>query len=256
MTPEADIVAEARRLIGEAEGRGVPVRTIGGVAVSLHAADGVHPALRRTYRDIDLVTSRKSGRETLKLLTDLGYEPNERFNALNGSRRLVVYDVGNGRQLDVFVGEFEMCHRLPITDRLHLDTHTVPLAELLLTKLQVVQVNDKDVKDICAILIEHDITDGDEDSVNGGHVARLLGADWGLWRTSKGTIETTRQLLPSLGLADEEQGLIIRRLDDLWERVEREPKSLRWKGRAKLGERAVWYQQPEEIAHRALGGPT
>jgi hypothetical protein len=254
VAPEADIVAEARRLIDEAERRGVPVRTIGGVAVSLHAADGVHPALRRPYRDIDLVTSRKGGRDTLRLLTELGYESNDRFNAMNGGKRLVVYDMENGRQLDVFVGEFEMCHRLPIADRLHLDSHTVPLAELLLTKLQVVRMNDKDVQDICAILVEHEVSEGDDDTVNATHVAKLLSADWGLWRTSKGTIETTKGQLSALALDDEEKRVIERRLDELWERIEAEPKSLRWKGRAKVGERAAWYQEPEEITHRSLDG--
>lgn len=254
MAPEADIVAEARRLIDEAEQRGVPVRAIGGVAVSLHAADGVHPALRRPYRDIDLVTSRKAGRDTLRLLTDLGYEANERFNAMNGGKRLLVYDLENGRQLDVFVGEFEMCHRLPIADRLHVDSHTVPLAELLLTKLQVVRVNEKDVQDICAILVEHEISEGDQDTVNADHVAKLLAADWGLWRTTKGTIEATKGHLSTLPLDEEEKRMIDGRLDELWERIEAEPKSLRWKGRSKVGERAAWYQEPEEITHRPLDG--
>src|ERR1700741_2426189 len=138
--PLADIVEEGRRIASAAADAGVPVRLLGGVAVRVHAREGIHPALARTYGDIDLATTRRGGRATLALLESLGYTSNERFNALNGASRLVVYDVPNRRQVDVFVGEFTMCHTLPISDRLELDARTVPLAELLLTKLQIVQL--------------------------------------------------------------------------------------------------------------------
>src|SRR5205823_7113915 len=124
VVPDADIVVETRRVIAHAGDRGVAVRAIGGVAVSLHAASGVHPALARKYGDIDIVTTRRGGRDTRKLLAELGYQPNERFNAMNGGKRLVFYDLENERQLDVFVGEFEMCHRIPIADRLDVEPET------------------------------------------------------------------------------------------------------------------------------------
>jgi hypothetical protein len=178
---------------------------MGGVAVKMHAGDGVHPALQRPYRDIDLVARKKEGRKALSMLKAAGYEANDRFNAMNGGRRLVVYDMDNGRQLDVFVGEFEMCHKIPIAQRLELDPLTVPLAELLLTKLQVVHTNRKDVLDICAILLDHDDTDSDDDTVNGAYVASLLAGDWGLWRTTKGTIETTRGQLSGIDLEPAER---------------------------------------------------
>ena len=171
---------------------------------------------------------------------------------MNGGRRLVVYDMDNGRQLDVFVGEFEMCHKIPIAQRLNLDPRTVPLAELLLTKLQVVRTNRKDVIDICAILLDHDVGETDGETVNAAYIASLLSGDWGLWRTSRGTIETTRAELPSLGLEQAERDLIDGRLTALWDRVEEQPKSFRWKSRAKIGDRSRWYEEPEEIGHRTL----
>lgn len=252
MDMDADVVVEATRLIAAADADGCTVRAMGGVAISMHATAGIHPALRRTYRDIDLVTPRKDGRRALKLLEAAGYEPNERFNAMNGGRRLVVYDMQNGRQLDVFVGDFAMCHKLPIAERLHLDPSTLPLAELLLTKLQVVHTNRKDVLDICAILLDHEVGDQDDNKVNADYVASLLAGDWGLWRTSRGTIETTRAQLVEIDLGPDEREVIDRRLTDLWERVERQPKSFRWRSRAKIGERTRWYEEPEEIGHRTL----
>jgi hypothetical protein len=247
-----DIVEEARRVIARANSEQVTLRVLGGVAVHLHSGGEVHPELARPYRDIDLVTTRKHGRAAAQLLRELGYQPNERFNAMNGSTRLVFYDLEHERQVDVFVGEFRMCHAIPIADRLHLDRETVPLAELLLTKLQIVHLNEKDLRDIWAVLHEHDVADHDDDAVNSGHVARLLASDWGLWRTSRQTVESARERLAATPLAEADRALVDERLASLWERVEGEPKGLRWRSRARLGERSQWYEEPEEIAHAPI----
>ena len=249
-----DIVEEARRVIGAAQAERLTLRVLGGVAVQLHAGGSVHPALARGYRDVDLVTPRKHGRAVAQLLQQLGYQPNQRFNAMHGATRLVFYDVEHGRQVDVFVGEFRMCHPIPIADRLELETETVPLAELLLTKLQIVHLNEKDLADMWAILVEHDVAEHDVEAVNGGHIARVLAADWGLWRTSRQTIESARSRLADSALDATERALVDDRLRRLWERIEAEPKGLRWRGRAKLGDRSQWYEEPEEIAHVSLGG--
>ena len=246
-----DIVDEARRVISGANEEKVLLRALGGVAVELHATGGVHPGLSRTYADLDLVTTRKHGRLTAALMRQLGYGANERFNAMNGATRLVFYDAVHGRRVDVFVGEFRMCHEIPIAARLHVDDETVPLAELLLTKLQIVRLNEKDLHDIWAILLEHAVAEHDDDSVNSTHVAQLLAADWGLWRTTRQTIETAREGLAASPLSASDRRLVDERLALLWERVEAEPKGLRWRSRARLGDRSRWYDEPEEIAHEA-----
>jgi hypothetical protein len=245
--PLADILAEGERIAAAATQRGVPVRLLGGVAICMH---GVHSALARGYRDIDLATTRGGGRGALQLLEDLGYTPNERFNALNGATRLVVYDEPNGRQVDVFVGEFKMCHAVPIAARLELDPRTVPLAELLLTKLQIVRLNAKDISDIHALVLGHDIGERDDGEINGGVIAGLLARDWGLWRTTRGSLETARAALSGTALSADERAVVAERLDRLWARVEAEPKSMRWRTRARVGDRVRWYEEPEEIAHR------
>jgi hypothetical protein len=246
---QPDVVAEARRLTDLARDRAVELRPIGGVAIALHAPGGIPAALARSYADIDLVSGRKAGRDTSRLLEEAGYEPNERFNTLNGSTRLVYYDRDNGRRVDVFVGEFRMCHVVPLAGRLQIDPQTVPLAELLLTKLQIVQLNEKDLKDIWALVLAHDVADHDDDAINAEIVARVLAGDWGFWRTSRESVDVARDRLPSSGLGPDDQAAVSDRLERLWIRVEREPKSLRWRSRAKLGERTRWYEEPEEIAH-------
>src|SRR4029077_2748772 len=105
---------------------------------------GTEPIFEREYKDIDLVTLKGRSREVSRFMESMGYASDKIFNATNGHRRLLFYDVPNQRQVDVFVGSFEMCHEIPVTERIELATHGIPLAELLMTKMQIVQMNAKD----------------------------------------------------------------------------------------------------------------
>ena len=241
-----DIFAESSRLLEEVARQRLTVRVLGGLAVRIHT-DGVVPAsLTRTYRDIDLVTPSGQGTPLSRFLVEMGYEPNERFNTWNETR-LIFDDVPNERQVDVFVGDFRMCHRISLTERNELESQTVPLAELLLTKLQVVRLTDKDLVDIYALFYAHEVGEVDEETINAGQVARLCAADWGLWRTTTKTLEEAREHLAQSALATSERTRIEERIDHLRDRIEAESKSLRWKARDRIGERARWYEEPEEI---------
>jgi len=249
----SDIVEEAERVATAAADSGVPLRLIGGLAIRLHSRRGLPQALERSYADIDLVTTSKASRRALTLLGELGYTANDRFNAMNAGRRAVVYDLEHQRQVDIFIGEFRMCHKIDLASRLDVDPQTVPLAELLLTKLQIVQLNRKDLVDIVALMYEHDIGDHDDDTINAQHIARLLSSDWGLWRTSLGTKDSSLAHLTDLGLDAAGEQRVRDRLERLWLRVEEEPKSLRWRSRARIGERSRWYEEPEEVDHDRTG---
>ena len=245
--PRAEIAEEANRLLAAADNRGLPLRLMGGLAVQLHAENGVHPRLQRDPKDIDFVTLKGNGVAAEDLMKSMGYVPDAEFNQLNGHRRLLFYDQAHRRQVDIFVGAFEMAHIVPITERIQLDRVTIPLAELLLTKLQVVHLNEKDQRDIIAILYHHPVGISDENAINASYVAKLLAIDWGLWRTTKLNIERTLEALPGYGLEPEQQELVEKRLAGLWSRIEVEPKSTRWKLRARIGDRVRWYEDPEEV---------
>ncbi len=258
-TPLADIVAEAGRLLDAAQSDGVPIRLIGGLAVYFHSQEIPAP-LRRSYDDIDVATAKGASRSAGELLSKLGYEPSKEFNALQGDRRLLFFDrrnerkldvfVGsfvNERKLDVFVGSFEMCHTIPITGRMALDDRTIPLAELLLTKLQVVELTEKDLRDIATLLNRHEVGGHDDDAVNGDFVASLTADDWGLWRTVKLNVERLREEIGSLSLDADAQGRVLERADAIWERIEREPKSKKWRIRDRVGDRRRWYEVPDEV---------
>jgi hypothetical protein len=234
-------------VIEAARRAGLVLRAIGGVAVALHSDPAIPRALRRRYQDIDIVVPKRHGAGAVRLLAQLGYEPHHRFNALNSERRMIVFDPENGRQIDIFVGSFRMCHAIPIANRLHIETHTVPLAELLLTKLQVVELTAKDIADILALVLLHDVGEGDLETINHELIAALLAEDWGLWRTVRGTTETVTREIASSQLESAQQALIADRLARLWARVEAQPRSLRWRARSRIGERIRWYDLPEEI---------
>jgi hypothetical protein len=246
-TPDADILAEANRLLAAAHEANVPVRLIGGIAVRLHIPTDETPVLQREYKDIDLVTLKGKSNVVKEFMTSMGYEGDRMFNATNGARRLLFYDVPNSRQVDIFVGSFDMCHDIPITERISLATHGIPLAELLLTKMQIVDLNAKDHTDIVTMLYHHDVADSDVERINADRVAELCAADWGLWRTTKMNVERVQASLATSGLDPNGQRLVLDRLNRLWDRIEAEPKTTKWRLRSKVGDKKKWYVEPDEV---------
>ena len=247
VAPLPEIIDEAWRLLVEADRLGVQVRLVGGLAVRLRAYETFHSGLSREYKDIDLITLRGQSKVVAAFLLEMGYVASDRFNAMNGHERLLFHDVENQRQLDVFVGAFRMCHEIPINDRVLTDPATIPLAELLLTKLQVVKLNEKDMRDIVALMYHHDVSDQDGDTINGDRVAELCAGDWGLWRTSKMNFERVREGLGDYGISEAERSVVLSRLTRLWDRIELEPKSRAWRLRDRIGDRKQWYEDPEEV---------
>jgi hypothetical protein len=245
---EADIVAEGERLLERASAQGVPLRLLGGVAVRLRAPADLPPALERAYADLDFVTARR-GSAAAQFFRDEGYEPHVAFNALHSNERLLFFDEEHGRQVDVFVGAFRMSHKIPLDSRLEVDPVSVPLAELLLTKLQIAELNEKDVRDTLALLHDHPVGDEDGDVVNANRVAELCAADWGLWRTITENLAACRSFADTYEVPD--RGTLDERVGELLERIEAAPKSRAWKLRARIGDRKRWYDLPEEVA----GGP-
>jgi hypothetical protein len=250
-TIEADIVAEGRRLLDQAERENIPLRLLGGVAIRLRARGEVPSPLARRYGDLDFVTSKRASSNTQSFFRKEGYEPHLAFNALHGQERLLFFDNDNDRQVDVFVGAFSMSHKIPLGDRIELEPATLPLAELLLTKLQIAELNEKDVQDALALLHDHPVDESDGEAVNAARVAECCAGDWGLWRTITGNLTTSREYVDRYDLPMQAKRELRGRIAKLLERIEEEPKSRGWKLRARIGERKRWYETPEEVA----GGP-
>ena len=242
--PVADVIAEAERISAAARAGKVPVKLVGGAAVNLHSRSARQAPLKRKYGDLDFVASSKQQASVQKLFESLGYEGDRRFNTLNGHQRLLYLDGVNGRQIDIFIDRMKMCHVIELADRLGGDDACLTPADLLLSKLQVFEVNMKDLVDSIALLLDHPIADHDDDAINAAYLAQLLSQDWGLYRTLQLNTARVRDAAKELPVPAE---TVNQRLDQLWERVDAHPKSLKWRLRAKVGDRMSWYELPEEV---------
>ena len=228
------LINEGMALAQAAEEAGLQVRLLGGVGVVAHCPTALAGQPHREIADIDVAVSRRDARKLTGFLESRGYTAETRFNAMHGDARMIFH--GPQGKLDVFVGAFSMCHELDINDRLALDYPALTATDLLLTKLQIVELNAKDAHDASVLLTEHELGEGDGDHIDTAYVARLTGDDWGLWRTVTATLQRLSELHPPV--AD--------RCRALGDALQRAPKSRRFKLRARVGERVQWYELPEE----------
>jgi hypothetical protein len=240
------LVAHGRRLVTEAAARGVALRLLGGAAIWLRASEPARAAFGRDYPDLDLVAHRKQSRQLKELLEQDGYDPERIFNATHGAKRLLYHVADGSYHIDVFLDTFQMSHTLDLGSRLEVEELTLPAAELLLTKLQVAQLNRKDATDAVMLLYDHELAAGDgAGRLNVARVAELCAGDWGLYTTVVDNLATVDRLLPELPA---EAVAVAPRIADLRLRLEAAPKTRAWKLRAKVGRRVRWYELPEEVS--------
>lgn len=245
-TPTTDIVKEAERIIDTAEKNQITLRLFGGMAVRFHCPSATHRTLARKYADIDFMGLKKQARGMKKLFIELGYTPRDIFNALHGDTRLIFNDIQNGRRIDIFLDVFEMCHKFDFKDRLLLDKYTISLADLLATKLQVVEITEREYRDIISILSDHEISNSDApETINGKYLAKLCSEDWGIYKTFSINLANISNALPQYKLEPEAEKTVLKRVQDLTSRIEDAPKSMGWKLRARIGEKKQWYELPE-----------
>jgi hypothetical protein len=181
-----------------------------------------------------------------KLMTELGYEPNKSFNAIHGDQRLYYLDLANERHVDVFVDTFSMCHTLRLNNRISLISATLTPSDLLITKLQVVELNRKDLLDLLALLHDHHVERGRSDSIDAAYLERLWAGDWPLWRTCGDTMAKVRESIASL-LNGDAAARVIRSLEALEDVHTAGRHSVLWQIRAKVGRRIRWYELPEDF---------
>lgn len=250
-----DPLAEAIRLIELADAAGLRVRLMGGLAFHARAPEWT-ARIERARRDIDLATESAHRRGLSELLVRCGYAADKEFNALHGHKQLYFVDPSHDRPVDVLVDRLEMCHTFDFGERLALDSPTLPLADLLLSKLQVVRINRKDVLDALVLLGEYPLTD-DDTGISVPRIVAHTSEDWGWWRTVGENLDRLAayarvELGPDdLAMAG---GRPLRhdasvQASTLRERIDAAPKSTRWKLRARVGDRVQWYQLPEEVGH-------
>lgn len=244
-------VDEALRLVDGAEQRGVRLRILGSLAYRLHCPDYIEmfERMERDLTDIDFAAGRVQAREIRDFISSAGYVEDERVTMATEGSRYFFENPETHLGIDVFMDELYFCHPIPLRERLGLDNPTISLADLILEKMQIVEINLKDIKDTLVLLLEHDVgnaTHGRE-TVDGAYIAAILSQDWGFYYTVTENLKKIGRFLPEFDTVSERHAEIItRRVDQLIAKIEEAPKSKRWKVRAKVGTRKRWYQEVNE----------
>jgi hypothetical protein len=248
---------EAQRLLAAARDAGVTLRLIGALAFQRRCPRFAHlqQRLGRTYTDIDFAGYGREVSRIRQLLSSLGYREDTGVHVESEGSRLVFNHPETGLHLDVFLDKLEFSHTISWTGRLEVDDETVPLAEMLLGKMQIVQINEKDIIDTVMLLLEHPLGDHDGEAINIGHIAGLLGRDWGLWRTVTMNLGKVGDMAGHYEqIPVEESDAVRRRVNEALARIEAEPKSRRWRLRARVGDRMKWYRDVGELGPRVHEG--
>lgn len=240
---------EAVGICLDAGREGITVRLAGGLAVQFLTPQ--FPPRGGDGQDIDLAVLSRDRRALGGFLAGRGYAGDEVFNALYGHSRLRFWSASSGRKVDVFAGGLRMCHMVSFAGRLERLPVTLDVADLLLTKLQIVELAEKDARDVLCLCSAFPVREGDEPGTIGlGRVCSVVARDWGWWRTLTWNLDRIIALAGGAGA-----GLVPRggehdaagQLGWLARAVGAVPKGLGWRAQAMAGERVRWYKVPVEI---------
>ena len=226
------------------ENKHVIMRLIGALAFRTQCPKYgyIQDRLDRKFTDIDFASYPRFVRDIRRVLTELGYEEDKQVTQLFGDRRMLFHDPAFGRHIDIFFNALDFCHVLNFVGRLEAQALTLPLAELLLEKMQIVQINEKDIIDTIMLLREHEVCADDEDHINSAHVAKLCAEEWGLWRTTSMNLEKVRDYLPHVDLEEADKAVVAQRAAEVLSAMDDYPKGTKWKLRARVGDKVKWYR--------------
>jgi len=252
LEPLADFMQEAMRLVKLAEQKGIILRVMGACAVRLHCSKYgyLYKEMSRELSDIDFFSYSRFKSDTKKFFEDAGYKPREyvfKYWERASSMRQIYDDKKNKRVVDVFFDELSMCHTINLNGRLELDYPTITLSDILLGKMQIVKLNEKDIKDTIVLLREHKVGEKDKETVNAKYIANLLSSDWGFYYTVTTNLNRIKDFLKKYeALTKDDYNDVSTKVDELLQTIQEEPKSLKWKIREKIGTRKKWYTEVEE----------
>jgi hypothetical protein len=168
--------------------------------------------------------------------------------ASEGARHAYLHRT-TGLNVDVFADELYFCHRIPFKDRLELDSPTICTTDLLLEKMQIVEINLKDFKDTIVLMLEHPLSHQQpgQKSIDTDYIVDMMREDWGFYHTFTTNLKRVADHFVEFpSLKDDQRKIIGDRIDELLKVIETAPKTFGWKMRAKVGTRARWYQEVSE----------
>jgi len=241
---------ELKRVLKASDDAGIILRVIGSLAFQMHCPKFgyLQAAMGRAYTDIDFAAYHKQTKEIQALMAGLGYRENREVFIVSEGDRSIFERPDVGLHIDVFYGKLDFCHVIHWDGRLEVDHPSIPLAEMLLEKMQIVQINEKDIIDTIMLLLEHPLGDEDHETINIKRVAGLCSTDWGLWRTTTMNLDKVRQLAQGYEqLSAGQKETIASQVKAAQARIDQEPKPLAWRLRARVGDRVKWYKEVDEV---------
>lgn len=248
------VLKEALRIVELASRENIPLRIMGACAVMLHSEAGgeLFARLGREVGDMDFITYSRYREAVHSLLTRLGYRADERFIYYFGRQRHRYRNPELDLVAEVFFDRLSMNHVIDFSGRLELDYPTITIADLALQKLQIVEINEKDLKDLVVLLKTHRVgRGGDRETIDLDRIAEPLSSEWGFYYTASTNLERLKSYLDRLSregrIDDREREDVLAKIEMIRNAIESAPKSLRWRIRAKIGTRMKWYTDVEEI---------
>ena len=241
---------ELQRIMEASTKAGVLLRVIGSLAFQIHCPKHgfLQAALGRAYTDIDFAGYRNQAKEARVLMAGLGYTENQEVFIVSEGDRAIFENRAIDLHVDIFYDKLDFCHLISWNGRLEVDRPTIPLAEMLLEKMQIVKINEKDIIDTIMLLIEHPLGDKDQEVINIARVAELCAKDWGLWRTTTMNLEKVKHLSYTYPqLSDEQKIQVSAQVDKALDLLEKESKTIAWRLRARVGDRVKWYKDVDEV---------
>jgi hypothetical protein len=244
-------VDEALNLVRDAEAKGIRLRILGSVAYRLQCPNNLHlfQDTKRALTDVDFGAEKKQNRAIREFLVSRGYVPDEGiYMASEGARHAYLHG-DTGLNVDVFADELYFCHRIPFKGRLDLDSPTICTTDLLLEKMQIVEINLKDFKDTVVLMLEHPLSHEQPGpkSIDTDYIVDTMRQDWGFYHTFTTNLKRVPDYLDEFSSLGEEGRRVIRgRIDGLLAAIESAPKTFGWKMRSKIGTRSRWYQEVSE----------
>jgi hypothetical protein len=243
------LAEEGRRICEESTRRGLTLRLFGGVGFYLRAGDRTlfERLGRDPIRDLDFMGLSEERGGYKQLFKDLGYEIDPDLLVAGEGRRFLFRSSGETPfEVDLFIDRLQMCHTLDLRRRLTLHPETLPLIDMLLQKLQIVDLTRKDMADVIALLADHDLGTEGPDAVDVDHAASLLSDDWGFYYTAMRNLDRVHEFARAAPLEVDVRDAVEDRLDRFAAALESSPKTRKWKMRGRIGTRKKWYEDVEE----------
>lgn len=241
---------ELKRILTASSNAGIIMRVIGSLAFQLHCPQFgyLQAAMGHAYTDIDFAAYHRQTKEIQVLMAGLGYRENREVFIVSEGDRAIFERSEIGIHIDVFYEKLAFSHIIYWNNRLEVDNPSIPLAEMLLEKMQIVKINEKDVIDTIMLLLEHPLGDIDHETINIKYVANLCSNDWGLWRTTTINLDKVDRLAQGYSqLSVEQKEKVNQQVKTAKSRIEHEPKSMAWRLRARVGDRVKWYRDVDEV---------